>query len=40
MSFSDFITDNGKKVSREHYIHLVQVSRIDGKLTIFIILPR
>ena len=32
MNFSDFITDSGKRVSREHYIHLVQVSRADGKI--------
>ncbi|MFZ0283527.1 MAG: hypothetical protein WAL29_17880 [Bacteroidales bacterium] len=32
MNFSDFIKDNGKRVSKEHYIHLVQVSRADGKI--------
>jgi hypothetical protein len=32
MNFTDFITDNGKRISREHFIHLVQVSRIDGKI--------
>ena len=32
MNFSDFIKDNGKRISREHYIHLVQVSRADGKI--------
>ncbi len=30
MNFSDFIMDNGKRISREHYIHLVQVSKADG----------
>jgi len=33
MSFTDFITHNGKRVCKEHYIHLVQVSRIDGKIS-------
>ncbi len=33
MNFSDFITDHGKRVSREHYIHLIQVSKIDGKIS-------
>jgi uncharacterized tellurite resistance protein B-like protein len=33
MNFSDFITDHGKRVSKEHYIHLIQVSKIDGKIS-------
>lgn len=32
MNFSDFIKDNGKRISREHYIHLVQISKADGKI--------
>jgi uncharacterized tellurite resistance protein B-like protein len=32
MNFSDFIKDNGKRISKEHYIHLVQVSKADGNL--------
>jgi uncharacterized tellurite resistance protein B-like protein len=32
MNFSDFITNSGKRISKEHYIHLVQVSKIDGKI--------
>lgn len=32
MNFSDFIKDNGKRISKEHYIHLVQVSKADGKI--------
>jgi len=32
MNFSDFIKDNGKRISREHYLHLVQVSRADGRI--------
>ena len=30
MNFSDFITDNGKKVNKDHYLHLIQISRADG----------
>jgi uncharacterized tellurite resistance protein B-like protein len=33
MNFSDFITDHGKRVNREHYIHLIQVSKIDGVIS-------
>ena len=32
MNFSDFIMDNGKRISKEHYIRLVQVSRADGNI--------
>lgn len=32
MNFSDFINDNGKRIGKEHFIHLVQVSRADGKI--------
>ena len=32
MSFSDFITNNGKKVTKEAFRYLVQVSRVDGKI--------
>lgn len=32
MNFSDFIKDSGKRVSKEHYLHLVQVSRADGRI--------
>jgi len=32
MNFSDFITHHGKRVNKEHYIHLIQVSRSDGKI--------
>jgi len=32
MNFSDFITNHGKRVNKEHYIHLIQVSKIDGKI--------
>jgi uncharacterized tellurite resistance protein B-like protein len=32
MNFTDFITNHGKRVSRDHFIHLVQVARIDGKI--------
>jgi hypothetical protein len=33
MNFSDFITDNGKRVTKDHFLHLVQIAEIDGKLT-------
>ena len=32
MSFTDFITSHGKKVTREAFIILVQVSRVDGRI--------
>jgi len=32
MDFSDFITHHGKRVAKDAFIHLVQVSRIDGKI--------
>jgi hypothetical protein len=32
MSFKDFITDSGNKVKKDHFIHLVQVAEIDGKI--------
>ena len=32
MNFSDFITHHGKRVNKEHFIHLIQVSKIDGKI--------
>jgi uncharacterized membrane protein YebE (DUF533 family) len=30
MNFSDLITNHGKRVKKEHYIHLIQVSKVDG----------
>jgi len=33
MNFTDFITDNGKRIIKEHFIHLIQVSQIDGKIS-------
>jgi hypothetical protein len=33
MNFSDFITHHGKKVNREAFLHLVQVSRADKKIS-------
>ena len=32
MNFSDFITHHGKRVAKDAFIHLVQISRIDGKI--------
>jgi hypothetical protein len=33
MNFSDFVTHSGKRINKEHFIHLIQVSRIDGKFS-------
>jgi uncharacterized tellurite resistance protein B-like protein len=33
MNFTDFITHHGKRVSRDHFIHLVQIARIDGMIS-------
>jgi uncharacterized tellurite resistance protein B-like protein len=33
MNFSDFITNHGKRVSKEHFTHLIQVAKIDGKIS-------
>ncbi len=30
MSFSDYISAGGKKICKDHYINLVQVSMVDG----------
>jgi len=32
MNFSDLITSHGKRVTKDAFIYLVQVSRIDGKI--------
>ena len=32
MNFTDLITSHGKRVTKEAFIYLVQVSRIDGKI--------
>lgn len=32
MNFSDLITSHGKRVTKEAFISLVQVSRVDGKI--------
>ena len=32
MNFTDFITDNGKRINKEYFINLIQVSKIDGKI--------
>ena len=33
MSFSDFITNRGRRICTDNYIHLVQASRRDGKIS-------
>lgn len=35
MSFTDYITHHGKKISKQAFVHLVQISKIDGKLDKF-----
>lgn len=32
MNFSDFITNSGKRVNKDAFIHLVQLSRTDGTI--------
>ena len=32
MNFTDFITNSGKRINKEYFINLIQVSRIDGKI--------
>ena len=32
MSFTDFITKQGVKVPKMHYLHLIQAARADGKI--------
>jgi len=32
MNFSDFITNHGKRVNKAAFIHLVQISKTDGKI--------
>jgi uncharacterized tellurite resistance protein B-like protein len=32
MNFSDFITSHGKRVNKSAFIHLVQISKTDGKI--------
>ena len=32
MNFSDFITNHGKRVNKEAFIHLVRISKTDGKI--------
>jgi len=33
MTFSNFITSTGKRINRDHFIHLVQVAKLDGKIS-------
>jgi len=32
MSFTDYITDHGRRVNKQAFVHLIQVSKVDGKL--------
>jgi hypothetical protein len=33
MNFSDFITHSGKRINKQYFLNLIQVSRIDGKFS-------
>lgn len=33
MNFTNFITNHGRRINRDHFIHLVQVAKVDGKVT-------
>jgi hypothetical protein len=33
MNFTDFVTNNGKKVNKEYFINLIQVSKSDGNIS-------
>jgi uncharacterized tellurite resistance protein B-like protein len=33
MNFTDFIKNNGRRVNREHFIHLIQISKADGTIS-------
>jgi uncharacterized tellurite resistance protein B-like protein len=33
MNFTDFITHNGKRVNKEYFLNLIQVSKIDGNIS-------
>ena len=32
MNFSDFVTDSGKTIAKQHYLNLIEVFKIDGKV--------
>jgi uncharacterized protein YihD (DUF1040 family) len=33
MSFSDFITEHGNRVARQHYLNLIEVFKVNGKIS-------
>jgi uncharacterized tellurite resistance protein B-like protein len=33
MNFTDFITNSGKRIRKEHYIQLVNIAKVDGKIS-------
>lgn len=33
MNFTDFITNSGKRINKEYFINLIQISRIDGRIS-------
>lgn len=32
MNFTNFISHHGKRINKEHFLHLVQVAKIDGRV--------
>lgn len=32
MNFVNFISNHGKRINRDHFLHLVQVAKIDGQI--------
>ena len=32
MSFSDFVTGHGSRISKQHYLNLIDVFKVDGKI--------
>lgn len=32
MSFTDYISNHGRRVNKQAFVHLIQVSKVDGKL--------
>jgi hypothetical protein len=32
MNFTDFITNTGKRINKEYFVNLIQVSKVDGKI--------
>lgn len=33
MSFSDFVTDHGNRIAKQHYLNLIEVFKVDGVIS-------